>query len=154
MTPVPPPTRVAIDHDDYHAEFVGHTADGRQFFLTTPFRFASDDDPGEEFVALFLFDAAGTFLEAHIDSLGPRATLDRAHAQSVHDARLASLGPVTYGRIEVAPFSVDRFGTTFGLLLREDTEFTEDGGDPWWVELEPGNYMAFASPWDSGEYDT
>nr|BFE57442.1 hypothetical protein GCM10020063_019680 [Dactylosporangium thailandense] len=63
MTPVPPPTRVAIDHDDYHAEFVG-------------------------------------------------------------------------------------------LLLREDTECTEDGGDPWWVELEPGNYMAFSSPWDSGEYDT
>jgi hypothetical protein len=24
----------------------------------------------------------------------------------------------------------------------------------WWVEVQPGNYMAFHFPWDSGEYDT
>ena len=31
-----PPAIVAIDADDYHAEHVGKTVDGRQFFLTTP----------------------------------------------------------------------------------------------------------------------
>jgi len=24
----------------------------------------------------------------------------------------------------------------------------------WAVELQPGNYMAFFEPWDSGDYDT
>ena len=27
------PALIAIEHDDYHAEYVGHLADGRQFFL-------------------------------------------------------------------------------------------------------------------------
>ncbi|MFI9813902.1 hypothetical protein [Saccharothrix variisporea] len=143
------PDLVAIDHDDYHAEHVGRTADGRQFFLTTPFEPAGDDDPGNEFVALFLFDAAGRFLEARIDELGPRATMDDALRRERYDARLRELGEVTYGRIEVAPFAVERFGTTFGLLARLDEE-----DEQWWVELHPGNYMAFTEPWDSGEYDT
>ena len=30
------PELIAINHDDYHAEHVGRTADGRQFFLTRP----------------------------------------------------------------------------------------------------------------------
>ncbi|MEU3456907.1 hypothetical protein ABZ671_25400 [Micromonospora sp. NPDC006766] len=57
---------------------------------------------------------------------------------------------MTFGRIEVAPFAVERFGTTFGLIPQPP----EDGDDFWWVELHPGNYMAFTAPWDSGEYDT
>ncbi|WP_309114289.1 hypothetical protein [Saccharothrix sp.] len=142
------PDLVAIDHDDYHAEHVGRTADGRQFFLTTPFEPATADDPGNEFVALFLFDAAGRLLEARIDELGPRATLDAKHRRDRYEARLRELGEVAFGRIEVAPFAVERFGTTFGLLARPG----EDGD--WWVELHPGNYMAFSEPWDSGEYDT
>ena len=32
-----PPKTVTIRPDDYHAEYVGRTADDRQFFLTTPF---------------------------------------------------------------------------------------------------------------------
>jgi hypothetical protein len=141
-----PPTRIAIDHDDYHAEHVGRTADGRQFFLTTPF------DPGhhgrndgQEFVARYLFDAEGRFLEAAIDAFA-LGELDHAR----YDARLAELGEVTFTRIEVEPFSVDRFGTTFGLVPRPP----QDDDDTWWVTVEPGDYMAFAPPWDSGDYDT
>ncbi|GIF74659.1 hypothetical protein [Asanoa siamensis] len=145
-----PPTRIAIDHDDHHAEHVGRTADGRQFFLTTPFEPAGDDDEGQEFVALFLFEGSGRFLEARIDALGPRARLDQVAARATYEGRLASLGDVTFTRIEVEPFSVDRFGTTFGLI----PEPPEDDGDDWWVILEPGDYMAFCPPWDSGEYDT
>ena len=33
-------------------------------------------------------------------------------------------------------------------------ESPEDADDPWAVEVQPGNYMAFFEPWDSGEYDT
>jgi hypothetical protein len=30
----------------------------------------------------------------------------------------------------------------------------EDEDDPCVVEVQPGNYMAFFEPWDSGDYDT
>jgi hypothetical protein len=58
------PERIAIEPDDFQARHVGHTADGRQFFLTTPF-----EPGGREFVALYLFGADGSFAEARIDAL-------------------------------------------------------------------------------------
>ena len=145
-----PPTLIAIDHDDYHAEHIGHTADGRQFFLTTPFVPIVDEDDCQEFVALYLFAADGALLEARIDVLGRRSELDLDAARAAYQRRLAELGEVRFDRIEVAPFAVDRFGTTFGLIVRAPED--EDG--LWWVELEPGNCMAFTEPWDRGDYDT
>jgi hypothetical protein len=69
-----PPDIIAINHDDYHAEHIGRTADGRQFLLTTPFVPAIHgcEGSGSEFVALYLFDAAGKLLEARINAFGPR----------------------------------------------------------------------------------
>jgi hypothetical protein len=139
------PTLVAIDHDDYHAEHVGRLPDGRQFFLTTPF-----EPGGDEFVALYLFDAAGRLTEALIDNFGPRATVDEKARRKLYKSRLKDLGKVENTRIEVQPFSVERFGLSFGLIAREP----EYADEHWWVEVRPGNYMAFAPPWDSGEYDT
>jgi hypothetical protein len=144
------PSLIAIDHDDHHASHIGSLADGRQFFLTTPFVAASKTNPGREFIALFLFDGDGKFLEACIDDLGTRAGMDRPRAQALFEQRLAELGEVEYQRIEVAPFEVERFGVQFGLITREP----EDEDDSWAVELQPGDYMAFFEPWDSGEYDT
>ena len=145
-----PPTLIAIDHDDYHADRVGTTQDGTQFFVTTPFIAARADEGGREFVAVFLFEPNGRFREARIDDLGPRATLNHENARQLLEKRMAELGAIKYGRIEVTPFAIDRFGTTFGLVPRAP----EDEDDGWWVELQPGNYMAFHEPWDSGEYDT
>ncbi|MFC7482819.1 hypothetical protein ACFQX7_26415 [Luedemannella flava] len=145
------PTRIAIDHDDYHAEHVGHTADGRQFFLTTPFEPGDfDGNGGQEYVALFLFDADGAFLDAKIDACGTRASMDRAARSALYEQRLRELGDVTFDRIEVALFAIERFGVEFGLIPRPP----EDEDDGWWVILLPGDYMAFSEPWDSGEYDT
>jgi hypothetical protein len=138
-----PPDLIAIDHDDYHAEHVGRTADGRQFFLTTPFVPVAN-----EFVALYLFDEAGKLLDAIIDEFGPRATMDKEARDRTYEQRLQELGNVTFERIEVAPFAVERFGTTFGLILDRDEE------DVLSVILMPGDYMAFYEPWDSGDYDT
>ena len=146
-----PPELIAIDHDDHYAEHVGRTADGRQFFLTTPFLPGGPGTGGgDEFVARFLFDPSGRLLAAMIDAFGPRQLMDRDARRRTYEARLAQLGPVTFGRIEVAPFEVERLGTVFGLIPRPP----EEAGDSWWVELHPGNYMAFTEPWDSGEYDT
>ena len=145
-----PPKKIAINHDDYHAEHIGKTKDGRQFFLTTPFEPGFGKKPGGEYVALYLFDKEGELVEAKIDALGPRETFDKTKRKAIYEARLKELGDVTFCRIEVAPFSVTHFDTEFGLLLREP----EDEEDVWAVELHPGNYMAFFEPWDSGDYDT
>jgi hypothetical protein len=147
--PSQPPRLIAIDHDDYHASRVGRMKDGTQFFVTTPFIPALDNEIGREFLAVFLFDSKGKLSEARIDDLGPRDTLNHDEASRLLEKRMAELGPLDYGRIVVQPFAIDRFGTTFGLIPRPDEE-----ADAWWVELQPGNYMAFHEPWDSGEYDT
>jgi len=147
-----PPDIIAIDHDDYHASHVGHTSDGYQFFLTTPFVPPIDKHTvSREFVALFLFDVDGTLVEARINNLGSREALDEQHAQQAFDHRLHELGEVEYGRIMVRPFQIVRFGTTFGLIPHAPDD---KDADWWWVTLEPGNYMAFHEPRDSGIYDT
>jgi hypothetical protein len=145
-----PPTLIAIEHDDYLAEYIGRTSEDRQFFVTTPFIPALNNDPGREFLAVYLFDDNGKFLEAHIDDLGTRSHLDRHHARYLLAKKLDELEPFEYGRIHIQPFQVERFGTVFGLVARPP----EDGQGAWWVEVVPGNYMAFHEPWDSGEYDT
>ena len=143
------PDLIAIEHDNYHAEHVGQTADGKQFLLTTPF-VPSSSESGGEYIALYLFDGAGNLLEALIDELGERAAMDRAERRRLYEARLLGLGEVTFQRINVVPFALERFGTTFGLVVRHPV--AED--DVWAVEMQPGNYMAFFEPWDSGIYDT
>jgi hypothetical protein len=105
---------------------------------------------GGEFVALYLFDAAGKLLEARIDAFGPRVKVNEEEVRRVYEQRLSELGDVTFERIEVAPFAVERFGSTFGLIPLAP----EEDGESWSVEVHPGNYMAFAEPWDRGWYET
>ncbi len=144
------PRLIAIDHDDYHAEFVGQTRDEKQFFLTTPFESATATQPSREFIALYLFDAGGTLLEAKINDLGTREGLDHEARVALRDQWLGALDHPTFMRIEIRPFAVEGFGLVFGLVLREP----EDEADDWVAEVLPGNYMAFFAPWDSGIYDT
>lgn len=144
------PELIAISRDDYHAEHVGTTSDGRQFFLTTPFEPAIGGNAGSEFIALYLFDSAGRLVEFKIEDLEPRASLSHEKRETLRDQWLRELGGFTLGRIEVRPFVIKKFGSTFGLVPRAP----EEPDDPWAVEAQPGNYMAFFEPWDSGEYDT
>lgn len=145
------PKTFPINHDDYHARYVGRLSDGRQFFLTTPFEPAIGNNAGCEFVALFLFAADGSFLEARIDRLGPRKDLDEAHRDSVIQARIGELAAAgsTFRRIRIAPFETKQHGTTFGLIPHQP----EDEEDELTIELHPGNVMAFFPPWE-GDYDT
>jgi hypothetical protein len=140
-----PPKLVTVAPDDYHAEFVGRTRDGRQFFLTIPFV-----PGGHEFVALYLFDKSGQLRSATIDDFGPRESLDEPARNARFDALLASLGEVTYRRIRVAPFRLEMFGVEFGFIPRAP----EEPGEDWAVIVEPGNVMCFGPPWTSGVYDT
>ena len=100
------PDLIAIEHDDYHAKHIGCLPDGRQFFLTSPFVPAIGRSAGREFVALFLFDKHGRFLEARIDDLGTRAEVETQRASSLYAQRLIDLGEIKFGRIEVQPIEV------------------------------------------------
>ncbi|WP_461535171.1 hypothetical protein [Spongorhabdus nitratireducens] len=144
------PEKIAINHDNYHAEHIGKTKDGSQFFLTTPFEPAYPNKEGCEYIALFLFDADGNLTNSKIDAMGPRGSYDDDERREKYLSRLNELGEVQFQRIEVKPFSVKHNGTDIGLIVREP----EDDDEVWAVELLPGNYMAFFEPWDSGEYDT
>lgn len=170
---VKPPELFTIAPDDYHAQYIGLTNEGRQFFLTTPFVPAMNGTVGRDFLALYLFDTAGQLLENHIEALPSRTELGlqrfpagnavptdiMAEWQSELPAAqaavlerqqviLASFGKVCFQQIRIAPFQIVHEGITFGLIANPPQEEGED----WWVTAEPGNYMAFSPPWSSGEY--
>ncbi len=152
-----PPSHIPINHDDFHAEFVGHTSDNRQFFLTNPFISKSDKNHGRTFLALYIFDDAGNLLEAKIEDLGTRQTPKLAPGNKL-DIRangwimrrwLNNLGNCSFGNIRIKPFRLKRFEVEFGLI----PQTPEENGGNWSVNVEPGVYMKFYSPWN-GEYFT
>ena len=78
------PEKVAINHDDYHAEHIGRTNDGLQFFLTTPFEPAYSNTEGCEYIALFKFDLDGNLVDSKIDTLGPRGSYNDEERREKH----------------------------------------------------------------------
>ena len=60
------PNTFLIKRDDYHAERIGKVPDGTQFFVTTPFRPKRGDDPGAEFLAVFMFEPSGNFRDSMV----------------------------------------------------------------------------------------
>ena len=147
-----PPKRIRINHDDYYASLVGKTHDTRQFFITQPFV-----PGGKDFVARYLFDKDGTFIDAKIHDLGERASdvlpgnalLGNATVEAIQLQMLRELGDVKLCDIKVCPFTHESHGVEFGLIAQAPEEEDEE----WNVIAEPGNYMAFYPPWD-GDYDT
>jgi hypothetical protein len=145
-----PPKTVVLIPDDYHIEHVGHTVDGRQFFLTYPFVPVFNGEPGREFVALYLFDRKGVLVDDWIEDLGSREEVDSEVACALGAALLDWLGPVERRRIKISPFRLERFGVEFGLVQQPPDELNET----WTVIVEPGDYLCFWPPWSGGGYDT
>ena len=144
------PDRITMIPDDYNTEFVGTAEDGRHFFLTTPFEPGDAAGAGgNEFVALFYWNSNGEFDSMEVDEFGSRESMDSAAHDAKMQERLKELGEYRLEQISVAPFSQDAFDSTFGLVPRAP----EDPDGIAYVELLPGNYVAYTWPWD-GEYDT
>ena len=147
-----PPKQIRINHDDYYASLVGKTKDGRQFFITQPFV-----PGGRDFVARYLFDKGGNFLDAKIHDLGTResdvlpgnALTDDDRVSMLQKELLEEIGDTKFCDIKVSPFEHEWNGVTFGLI----TQAPEEDDEEWNVIAEPGNYMAFYPPWD-GDFDT
>lgn len=141
------PTRFTIVPDDYHVPYAGTAQDGRRFFLTEELF-----DSRSAYVGLFLWRADGTFDEVKVDKIprlaaGPPGQAGPAGADKLISSRLAELGKYTLEPIQVAPFTKNIAGVTFGWVVDQvDGEYS--------IYIEPGNFIAYHAPWDGLGYDT
>lgn len=103
---------------------------------------------------MYLFDPKGELVEARIEEVRGRKGEDLESSAAL-EKMVAQLGKVTFERIEIKPFSVERLGLQFGLIVQRPTRQERAQGEKWlWVCLQPGDAMAFQAPFDSGDYDT
>ncbi|MFI8523969.1 hypothetical protein ACIGB8_05970 [Promicromonospora sukumoe] len=142
------PERFTIAPDDYHVPYAGTAEDGRKFFLSEELF-----DGDSAYVGVFLWNADGTFDEVQVDAV-PRAEglppgqAGSSGAEDLVEARLAELGEYVLEPIEVEPFTQDVDGVTFGWNLDQ----YEDG--TYFINVMPGDFIAYYEPWDGLGYDT
>lgn len=141
------PERFRIVPDDYHVPYAGTAEDGRKFLLSDElFTFEAG------YVGLYLWKPDGTFDEVRVDEVRrargvPPGQAASAGADELVAARLAELGAYVLEPIEVAPFSVEVHGVTFGWI-GDEFEGTHS------LHIEPGDFIAYYEPWDGLGYDT
>jgi hypothetical protein len=139
-----PPERFTIVPDDFHVPYAGTAEDGRRFFLSD--ELFTLDEPGAEYVGLFLWQADGSFDEVRVDLASPADGLP-AGAEELVESRLAELGDYVLEPIEVEPFTTEVDGVTFGWRVDQ-----YDG--TYVVSVAPGDFIAYYAPWDGLGYDT
>ena len=148
------PRRFRIVPDDYHVPYAGTAEDGRRFFLSQElFGLGTADRPGSAYVGLFLWKADGTFDEVRVDPVGrpagvPAGQAAPAGADDLVAARLAELGEYVLEPVEVEPFLEKVDGVSFGWKVG----WYDDG--TCYLNIEPGNFIAYYAPWDGLDYDT
>lgn len=142
------PERFTIVPDDYHVPYAGTAEDGRKFFLSEELF-----DMDSAFVGVFLWNADGTFDEVRVDEVVgtdglPPGQAGPAAAEDVVAARLAELGDYVLEPIEVEPFTQDVDGVTFGWQVDQYDDGT------YFINIQPGDFIAYYAPWDGLGYDT
>lgn len=142
------PERFTIVPDDHHVPYAGTAEDGRKFFLSEEL-FSSESG----YVGLFLWNADGTFDEVRVDDVSrptglPPGQAAPAGADALVDARLAELGKYVLEPIEVEPFTEKIDGVTFGWKVGQYDDSS------YYINIEPGNFIAYYEPWDGLGYDT
>jgi hypothetical protein len=143
------PERFTIVPDDYHVPYAGTAEDGRKFFLSQEL-FSIE---GTGYIGLFLWNPNGTFDEVRVEEVSrpggvPPGQAAPAGAKALVKARLAELGDYVLEPIEVEPFTRKVDGVTFGWKVGQ----YEDG--TYYINIEPGNFIAYYEPWDGLQYDT
>jgi hypothetical protein len=79
---------------------------------------------------------------------GQAGTAGAAGADDIVDTRLAELGDYVLEPIEVEPFTREVDGVTFGWHVGRYDDGT------CFINIEPGDFIAYYAPWDGLEYDT
>jgi hypothetical protein len=143
------PERFTIAPDDYHVPYAGTAEDGRKFFLSEELFHPG----GSAYVGLFLWNADGTFDEVLVDEVTrpqglPPGQAGRAGAKGLVNTRLDELGDYVLEPIEVEPFTTTVEGVTFGWNVGRYDDGT------YYINVEPGDFIAYYEPWDGLGYDT
>ena len=74
----------------------------------------------------------------------------RLRRDGIFGRRGLAAGDDDRGRLFGCPLIGRSSRVEFGLI----PNWPEDEGEPLSISLQPGDYMAFFEPWDSGDYDT
>lgn len=154
-----PPEKIHLIPDEYHIERVGKLADGRLVYQE--FQLDPVSDAPRNFFVTYIFDADGNLVDDAVSEIGVADDMSDGSEAAVLAAHEKLVGPYTIDDIWVRPFSLSRFGLTFGLVASqpygdpedEDADMNE-GDDGWRVEALPGNTLSFYAPWEEGLYDT
>ena len=128
------PKLISIAREEgYHTDHIGEYADGQY----VGFAFFPDPPQRRLVSVLHLFDASGCHISSEAwdssDGVDPQAELQKA---------IDALPEAQPGNVKVAPFSVEFFGTSFGMIPINDDR----------VDYLPYG-LAFFPPWN-GLYDT
>jgi hypothetical protein len=123
--------------DDYNVPYAGTAEDGRRFFLSSQL-----GEMSTGYVGLFLWRADGAFDEVKVDRY-----VDDESVDALVQDRLDELGDYELEPIDVAPFTTQVDGVTFGWVVGE-----YDGVDV--ITIAPGDFIAYYAPWDGLDYDT
>ena len=119
--------------DGYHTDQIGHYADGQY----VGFVFFLEPHQQRLISVLHLFDKSGEHVSSNAwdssDGVDPEAELANA---------ISELPNPEPGNVKVAPFAVEFFDTTFGIIAVDDNR----------VDYQPYG-LAFFPPWN-GLYDT
>lgn len=149
---VPRKIRIRCE-EGYHTQYIGRRKDGTQFMafivgVPTRGKLRADDRKVRWYAVLHRFDPDGKHLDTKALFLGTKTfayQLNKPEAKL--DELIRTLGPVTYGDVEIRFFSVRIEGTVFGLV---DASVPEERYQR--IDLVP-NGLAFFPPWD-GTYET
>ena len=155
-----PPEKIHLIPDEYHIERVGKLPDGR--FVYQEFQFDPVSDEKRSFFVTYVFDADGNLVDDHISQIGQADEGHDGSEAAIIEVHEKTIGKYSIDDIWVRPFSISRFGLTFGLVAsqpygdpeEDDGENTNEGDDGWRVEALPGNTLSFYAPWEEGLYDT
>jgi hypothetical protein len=142
------PKRFTIIPDHYHVPYAGTAGDGRRFFLSNELF----SPGGSAYVGLFLWHRDGTFARVEVTRVHrprglPIGQAAPAGRRSLIKARLAELGDYVLGPITVEPFTERVDGVTFGWKVGRYKS-------TYFINVEPGDFIAYYAPWDGRDYDT
>ncbi|KIC29643.1 hypothetical protein [Leisingera sp. ANG-M6] len=149
--------RIRLVPDQHHLRDVGQLVDGRYFWIDLQLN--TEGHETRDFIATYTFNADGDLLDHEICDLGLRSSSSAQHAANAVMAKRKQLkikrnllGRQKRCSFWVKPFSIEAFGLSFGLVLREQEEGEMAGEEL--VDAMPGCTLMFYPPWPDGSYDT
>jgi hypothetical protein len=147
--------KIRLIPDKYHLRCVGQLEVGAQFWIDVQLKVENSNT--RDFVATYVFDTDGVLIWNEIINLGLRTDTDQLAPSAVIEEQLVKLGAYKKTDISVYPFSVNAYGSKFGLVVRKpDLVEPEDQNDDDQVLVDalPGWTLMFYPPWNEGLYDT